>query len=197
MNASMSTPRAKAFASTLAEYIRLRSTVDPADLIQRKAKSVAIELYRAAKAVAPTRAEITADVQTHGWAVKRPKGAWPLKKGEKRGSRGPLRRMQTAAVKRRARAIGFAASGFIPALSGLGAKATARDASNFPNPQGSLTQAGLGTTRPTIVVTNGRPGIVRVQQKHDITGTAFEAVTKDTQEYITRKTQETASKAKR
>ena len=161
------------------------------ECIVHKAKSAVIEFYKAAKAIAPTPGKIKADVTSRGWRVKRKPGAWPRKPGEKRGSRGPLRRMQAAQTKRRQRAIGSVASGYIPAMKGLGVKPGA-GADKFRRPKGKLDVVGQGTSTPAIAVTNSTPGIAAVEKKHQIIRQGLNAVAKDTLEYIRRKQEETA-----
>ena len=130
--------------------------------------------------------------------MRRPKGQeHGYRRGDKKGSQAPLRRMQAAAVRRRTKAIGYVASGYLPAVDGLGGKGKAKDTTNFRRPRGSVKIEGLTTGRPSVTITNSTPGIVSVEQKHGVTGKAFKAMTADMQTYIDRKQGDTFQTAKK
>ena len=184
------------FQATLNTYLALNKR-NCRELIARKAKNFTIEAYKAMKAVAPTPQQIKQDVLALGWRVRRPKGAWPLRKGEKRGSRGPLNRMRAAVIRRRQRAIGSAAAGLIPPMRALGASPTSKDLATFPRPKGELVILGGADTNPGLCVVNGQPGCAKVEAKHHIVDTALAKIEADMQTYITRKQEETARACKR
>lgn len=186
MAASSTAESAARCQATFRRYLELRKGL-ARELIVKKAGSFAVEAYKATKAVAPSPGKIKQDVTSRGWRVRRKPGAWPRRRGEKRGSKGPLKRMQAAQVKRRVRAIGSVASGFIPAMTALGSKVGAKDTGKFKNPRGSVV-----VSSSAIGIVNSTPGIVAVEKKHHIIKTALDAVTRDMETYINRKLQETA-----
>ena len=184
------------FQATLSQYLALNKR-NCRELIAKKAKSFTIEAYKATKAVAPTPNKIKQDVLALGWRVKRKAGAWPYKKGEKRGSPGPLNRMRASVIGRRQRAIGSVAAGLIPAMGALGAKPNAKDAANFPRAQGRLDVLSGPDTAPGLCVVNQQPGCVAVEKKHGIVDASLVKIEKDMQTYITRKQDETARAVQR
>ena len=190
------TPARARFERLLERYLQVNTRNAP-ELVTKKAKTVTVELYRAAVAAAPSPAQIARDVKARGWRAKRRKGGWPLRKGEKRGSQGPLKRMQAAVVRRRQRAIGAAAAGFLPALTALGAKPGGRVASTFKHPKGKLEVLSTTGTAPAVAVVNQQPGIVTVEKKHAIRRTAYNAASKDVLTYLKRKQTEALQAAKR
>lgn len=179
------------FQKTLDTYLTLNKR-NCRELIAKKAKSFTIEAYKATKAAAPTPGKIKQNVLALGWRVKRKAGAWPLKKGEKRGSRGPLNRMRAAVIRRRQRAIGSVAAGLIPAMNALGAAPTSKDASTFQHPLGRLDILTGSDTTPGLCVVNGQPGCAAVEKKHGIVDAALAKIEADMQTYIARKQEEIA-----
>ena len=179
------------FQKTLNAYLALNKR-NCRELIAKKAKSFTIEAYRAMKAAAPTPQKIKQDVLALGWRVRRKPGAWPYKKGEKRGSKGPLNRMRAAQINRRQRAIGSVASGLIPAMTALGASPASKDVANFRQPRGRLDILSGGDTNPGLCVVNQQNGCVAVEKKHSIVDTALGKIEADMQTYINRKREETA-----
>ena len=188
----ISCPSADRFVRLLGRYLEV-NTRNAGELVAKKAQSVAVELYKAARATAPTEAEIAAKVKSLGWRVRRKKGGWPLRKGEKRGSQGPLHRMQAAQIARRAKAAGTAATGFLPAVDKLGGKVPGKRPGAARNPKGSVAIEGIGTASPRITITNSTPGIGRLQRDHNIVRTAFNEASKDILPYLRRKQAETAA----
>ena len=192
---SQSTAAAAKFQATLQTYIGLsKKSLD--EVLTRKAKSLSIALYVETRKTAPSRSKIKADVERLGWRVRRPKGQeHGYRRGDKKGSQAPMRRMQRAAVARRVRACGFVASGFLPSVQALGGKASSKDTANFKKPRGSC-KIALGTNQPSVTITNSTPGILAVERKHRISDAAFKAMTTDTQKYIDRKQADTLKAAR-
>ncbi len=196
MPAPIHSPAQARFQRLLTRYLELNRR-NATDLVTQKAKRASVAFYKATKDAAPSKEKIKQDVLALGWKVKRPKGAWPLKKGEKRGSKGPLNRMRAAAIGRRQKAIGLVASGWLPAMDKLGAKGGAKDAANFRRPQGSVEVVNAGSANPGIVIVNSTPGIVAVEKKHGIIRQGLDEVSRDIIPYIRRKQQQTRSELQR
>ena len=190
----INTPSADRFSQLLGKYLELNKR-NAGELVAKKAKDVAIQLYRATAKNAPSRQEIATKVKAQGWRVKRKAGAWPLKAGEKKGSTGPLHRMQASVIGRRQKAIGTAASGWLPAVNKFGGSAGKRLV-QVKNPRGTVTIEGMGTGSPKITIANQTPGIAYMQKKFNLTRTAFNAASKDMVPYIRKKLDETAQSLK-
>lgn len=191
----INSPSADRFTRLIGKYLEV-STRNAGELVARKAKDVSIQLYKATATLAPSEAEIARKVKSLGWGVKRKKGAWPLHKGEKRGSKGPLKRMQAAQIKKRAKARGTVATGWLPAVTKFGGSAGKRLV-QVRNPKGSVTISGIGTSSPSITITNSTPGIAAMEKQHRILSTAFNEASKDIVTYLRRKQQETANEVQR
>ena len=186
-------PGADRFVKLLGRYIE-ENKRDAGELIKKKAGSVSIELFKATQKAAPTDAKIAADVQSLGWRVKRRKGGWPRRKGEKRGSAGPLRRMQAAQIKRRERARGVAATGWLPGVDKLGGGKAGKKLASVTQPKGSVRIEGIGTAAPRITLSNTTPGINHLEEKNHLLEKAFNAVSKDIETYLQKKSAERAQK---
>ena len=196
MQATINSAEAAHFQKTLDKYLAVNRRETPL-LLMEKAKRASILFYKGTKAASPSKEKIKQDVINQGWQVKRPKGlAYPYKKGEKRGSQGPLNRMRRGAIARRQKAIGYVASGWLPAMKALGANGAAKDAANFRNPKGSVSVVGVGTDRPGISITNSTPGCVAVEKKHGVVRQGLVALAADMQTYIDRKQQTNMQQAK-
>lgn len=187
-NFVISTPATDRFTRLLDRYVQV-NTRNAGELVAKKAGDVSFQLYKATADCAPSKAEIAQKVKALGWRVKRKPGAWPLKKGEKRGSAGPLKRMEAAQIGKRSRARGRAASGWIPAANKFG-KNPGKRFETFKNPQGGVTIEGIGTTKPKITVFNGTAGIAKLQREKNLTRTAFNAASKDIVTYLRKKQDE-------
>ena len=195
MQVSVTMPAAAHFQRVLDKYLQVNRR-NAADLLGEKAKRASLAFYKGTRAAAPSKEKIAQDVKTLGWRVKRKPGAWPYRKGEKRGSSGPLNRMRAAAIGRRQKAIGYVASGWLTAMAATGAKGGANDAATFRNPKGSVQVVGLGTDRPGIAITNSTPGVVRLEQRHGIVAQALSDLSKDMEAYLQRKSEEAMRAAK-
>ena len=195
MQASITMPAAARFQQVLDKYLQVNRR-NAADLLREKAKRASFAFYKATRDAAPSKAQIRADVLALGWRVKRKPGAWPLRKGEKRNSKGPLNRMRAAAIGRRQKAIGYVASGWLPAMAATGARGGAKDGANFRNPKGSVQVVGLGTDRPGIAITNSTPGVVSVEKRHGIVAQALKELSRDMESYLKRKSEEGLRAAK-
>lgn len=188
-------PAADRFTRLLGRYLEV-NTRNAGQLVAKQAKDVSLQLYKATAALAPSEAAIARKVKSLGWRVKRKPGAWPLKKGEKCGSKGPLRRMQAAQIKKRAKARGTVATGWLPAVTKFGGSAGKRLV-QIRNPKGSVTISGMGTSSPSITITNSTPGIAAMEKQHHLLSTAFNEASKDIVTYLRRKQQENANKVQR
>lgn len=187
-------PSADRFSRLIGKYLEV-NTRNAGELVAKKAKDVSIQLYKVTADLAPSQAEIARKVKSLGWRVKRKAGAWPLKKGEKRGSKGPLRRMQAAQIAKRAKARGTVATGWLPAVTKFGGSAGKRLV-QVRNPKGTVTIEGMGTGSPSITIANQTSGIAKMQAQHDLVRSAFNAASKDIVAYLRRKSQETAQAVK-
>ncbi len=201
-------PSADRFTRLLGKYLEA-NTRNAGELVAKKAKDVAIELYKATAALAPSEADIARKVKSLGWRVKRKAGAWPLHKGEKRGSKGPLKRMQAAQIAKRAKRRGYVATGWLPAVNKLvdlakgddgkytGKSGLGRKLAQVKSPKGTVTISGMGTGSPMVTITNSTPGIAAMEKQHHLLSTAFNEASKDIITYLRRKQQETADAVQR
>ena len=173
------------FERLLGKYLET-NTRNAGDLVARKAQSVAKELYNVCSKLAPSEAEIAQKVKSLGWRVKRKKGAWPLRQGEKRGSTGPLHRMQAAQIGRRQKARGYVATGWLPAVNRLGGAATGgkKRLVQVKNPRGKVKIEGGGTGTLAITITNQTPGIGKMQREHNVIRTALNNESADIIKYL-------------
>lgn len=195
MQASVNTPGADRFLRTLDKYLAANRR-NSADLLKEKARRASFAFYKATRDAAPSKEKIKQDVLALGWKVKRKPGAWPLRPGEKRGSKGPLNRMRAAAIGRRQKAIGTVASGWLPAMAATGAKGGAKDAAHFRNPKGTIQVSGMGTNTPVIALTNSTPGVVTVEKRHGIVAQVLNELSRDMEAYLKRKSEEGLRAAK-
>jgi hypothetical protein len=183
---AISTPGFARFQRVLTAYLQTNRR-DAKELITKKAQSAAVSFYQETQKAAPDPAKIKADVLALGWRVKRKPGAWPRKKGEKRGSKGPLNRMRAAVIKRRQRARGVVATGWLPAVKKLGGKPGGKKLAEVRNPRGRVAIEQSSPDVFTVTVANSTPGIVKVEQKHRILKKGFDAGTKDMVKYLRQK----------
>jgi hypothetical protein len=188
-------PAAAHFQRVLDKYLQVNRR-NTADLVKEKARRASYAFYKATRDAAPSKDKIRQDVLALGWKVKRRAGAWPYRKGEKRGSKGPLNRMRAAVIGRRQKAIGYVASGWLPAMAATGANGGGKDAANFRNPKGSVEVFGLGTSTPGIAITNSTPGVVTVERRHGIVSQVLNDLSKDMETYLKRKSEGAMSAVK-
>ena len=143
--------------------------------------------------MAPTAAQIRAEVLALGWRVKRPPGAWPRRKGEKTSAQA-LKRMQRAVIAYRLRGLLSVSAGWLPAAAGLRGSGK-KELKNIKHPRGRVEFVNFNGDTPGILIANGMPGAVYVQEKHDVLGTALHAVAADLETYNARKLNEAAREA--
>lgn len=195
MQVSVTMPAAAHFQQVLDKYLQVNRR-NASDLLKEKARRASFAFYKGTRDAAPSKEKIRQDVLALGWKVKRKPGAWPLRKGEKRGSKGPLNRMRAAAIGRRQKAIGYVASGWLPAMAATGAKGGTKDEANFRNPKGSVQVTGMGTSTPSIAITNSTPGVVTMEKRHGIVAQGLNDLSKDMEAYLKRKSEEGLRAAK-
>ena len=179
------------FTRLLQDYLEVRQG-DCDLLILRKARSATFEFYKATVDAAPTKEQIKQAVEALGWRVKRRKGAWPYRKGEKaKNPQGPLNRMRAGVIGRRVKVIYYVSTGWLPAMKRLGGKSTGGKSrlQQIQNPKGKVTISYTGSGDLMVIVTNSTPGIARVEARHKILKHGFDAASEDIEKYLRAKDQ--------
>ncbi len=178
------------FKRLLFEYLEVRQG-NASDFVLRKAGSCAYSFYEMTITAAPSAQEIKEKVISLGWQVKRKKGRWKHKDGEKRGDPGPLNRMRASVIGRRIKARYAVASGFIPAIAelrpdnklksrGTGVK----DGQQIRAKRGYVKIFFDGKGDISVCVANTTPGIGRVNDRHHIITRGFNQESRDIISYL-------------
>jgi hypothetical protein len=193
-------------AATFRKYAEARGK-DLNELMLDQGRKLATQLYVETAAVAPTAAQIAADVKRQGWKIpaffadgrmgRGTPSMWARARARgrprKAGSapRPPtLAMMQAFVTKWRVAHRLFVASGWLGAVSDLGGslKATSGVITKTRGRAEVLQETNY--TRITIV--NDTPGILSVDAKHDVAKKAIAARIADMMVYIARKSRERA-----
>jgi hypothetical protein len=211
------TTNANEFAATFRRYAELNRR-NLADLAIDQSRKLAIELYNQTAAVAPTQAQIAADVQKQGWKIpeKFPDGrlgrgtpgqwigsavaALPRRRGRKSKARGAqeaailsskpnLQQMQAFVIKHRTRAIKYVASGWLGAVQDLGG--SLKSSSGAVNSRRGRAEVADGA----VSIINDTPGMMAVDQKHGVIQKAINTRINDMRVYIARKIAESVGRA--
>lgn len=201
------TVNADAFSDTMQRYAEVYSRRHPekglGQIMIERARNLALKLYQATKAIAPTQAQIAADVQKQGWRIPTnfPDGRlgrgtpdqWlgtavkslPKVRGRKtaqrkaeeaaiRARKPTLQEMQAFVIKHRSAHAGFIASGWKGALWDLGGKATG----------GGFGRAEVMDGGNEIEIVNNAPGAAVADAKHGFVAKGIEDATKDMEWYV-------------
>lgn len=194
------------FAAVARRYAEVFSIRHPekglGQIYRERALNLALKLYKATKDIAPTRAQIAADVIKQGWRIpeKFPDGrlgrgtpdqwsqttvaALRTARGRKTrartaeeaailGQRPTLQQMQTFVIKYRSSHAGFIASGWLGALRDLGGKTDG----------GRYGHADVKDV-DQIEIVNDAPGCIEANQKHNFVAKGIADATADMAEYI-------------
>ena len=203
------TTNAPLLAATFRRYAEARGR-DLSELMLDQGRKLATELFVQTKEVAPTKAQIAADVKKQGWKIPGffPDGrvgrgypAWwgKIKRGRGRprkdappAPRGPsLEQMQRFVIKRRVDALLYVASGWLGAVRDLGGSLKQTSGKVEPDRGRAEIKQGKGYTRITII--NDTPGILAVDRKHHVAKKAIAARIADMWVYSIRITREAKS----
>jgi hypothetical protein len=173
------------YTASLVKYMTMNRKTVP-ELVKHKAQSMAKQLFRECRDVAPTPGQIAQDVTSRGWVVKRyMKRKWPLAEGETRGSDGPLHRMQAQIIKERTRSILSVAAGWLPAVKALRARVDDQGQAlrAVRRPRGRA-EIVVGDSEISVTIINNQRGIEKVQAKHQVLEKAIAYETDDIDKYI-------------
>jgi hypothetical protein len=195
------------FAETMHKYAEVYSFRHPekglGQIIKERALNLALKLYQATKDIAPTQAQIAADVQKQGWRIptKFPDGrlgrgtpdqwvggslnALPKHRGRKskarlsqeasiRSSKPTLQDMQAFVIRHRSAHAGFVASGWSGALHDLGGQSGG----------GRYGHAEVIEDGAEIEIVNNAPGAAEAEAKHHFIANGIAAATQDMAVYI-------------
>lgn len=210
---SVEVVNADKFADTMRRYADIYSARHPekglGQIMLERARNLAIKLYQATKAIAPTQARIAADVQKQGWRIptKFPDGrlgrgtpdqwigtaikALPKVRGRKtkdrlaleqsiRDRKPTLQDMQAFVIKHRSAHAGFIASGWKGALWDLGGQASG----------GGFGRATVIDNGNEIDLINNAPGATAADAKHGFVQKGIDDATADMAWYIMTRLQE-------
>ena len=185
----------KAFTSALKQYLDIKTNLDPAQEVRRRAKNIGMRLIRLYGQSAPTVADITAKIRSLNGRVKvRPKiKAMTGKKGKALSRK----RQINIELKARIQARKLSATGWFPAVTILGGNPKSKLPGKRPHGQarGRLKEA-LGGFNPTETLYNDQEGAAQTDARGG--GAVEKALTEETADivkYVDRKNLEAAQKA--
>lgn len=175
-----------AMRAALRQYLDIKKNVDPDKEVRRRAKNVGMKLIKIFKGNAPTAAQIKADAQKIGFALKTRPGIL-----KKHGSRAKQVKAEIAA---RIAARTYTATGWFPAVEALGGSPKAAARVKGPH-RGSIAQK-RGSASVQVTLTNSQPGAEQTASKNgNAMQQALDLEAEDMMKYVMRKQDEEARKA--
>jgi hypothetical protein len=190
MRAVSFTSNAEELARTFANYAKLNGReLEP--LFVEENRKLATELYTQTALIAPTKAEIAADVKALGWKIpkwfhKGGKRGWRFGRGKaKAGKKETLEEMEAKVIRIRTNHAKYIASGWLGAIIALGGKTSSK-----VDPERGGIEVSHSPGQVEITIWNASDGVVTMDNKKNFSGKAMGNRRLDMLGYIARKLSE-------